>query len=564
MAATSPLFLALSLVAIGPRPPASADSLLARAIVYIDAAAREHLARERTPGLSLAVVANGEVVAIRSYGVADLASGAPVTPDTRFLVGSISKAFTAVALLQLEEEGLVDLQRPVTTYLPWFRVRSGGAPITLHHLLTHSAGLPRDRSDLPSSPYTALALRDRELAGAPGERFAYSNIGYQLLSLVVEEVEGRPFATAIQSRILSPLGLRATRPEVTQEDRLRTATGYQYLFDDRPPLPGTPVVPVAWSEYSAGDANIVSTAPDLARFLIALLDQGGAPGRRLLQPQSFARMVQRTVPAEELGAGSYYGYGMVLTTIEGDPAFWHSGGMPGFRSMMIGDLDERLGVIVLLNGPGEPRLLGEYALRALIAARRGREPPPVPVAAPPDSIPGAATFAGRYADSTGREVSLVARGDRLFLELDGHGAPLYRAGRDAFVVAETGWARFPLRAVREGDRIVELVHGPRWFRGPGPPAPASPAAPSVWRAYAGHYRAQVPFDSNYRVIVRRGVLLLVSPEGIEEPLVPVGDGEFRVGRDPRAPERVRFADIVSGRALRLNLSGTEYYRATSP
>lgn len=564
MSVTSPLLLALQLLAPGPSPVPSPDSLLVRAIAYIDAAAREHLVHERTPGLALAVVADGEVVAVRSYGVADLASGAPVTPDTRFLIGSISKAFTAVALLQLEEEGLIELNRPLTTYLPWFRVRSAGGPITLHHLLTHSAGLPRDRSDLPSSPYTALALRDRELVAAPGERFAYSNIGYQLLSLVVEEVEGRPFATAIQSRILSPLGLRATTPEVTQEGRLSTATGYQYLFDDRPPLPASPVVPVGWSEYSAGDANIVSTAPDLARFLIALLQQGGEPGRRLLQPRSFSRMVQRTEPAEDLGAGSYYGYGLVLGTMDGDPVLWHSGGMPGFRSMLIGDLDERVGVVVLLNGPGEPRLLGEYALRALIAGRRGREPPPVPVAAPPDSIPGAAAFVGRYADSTGRALSLAQRGDRLFLEENGRRIPLYRAGRDAFVVADTGWARFPLRAIREGDQVVELVHGAQWFRVAGRPVPPTPVAPAAWRAYAGHYRAQVPFDSNFRVIVRRGVMLLVSPEGVEEPLVSVGDGEFRVGRDPRAPERVRFADVVSGRALRLNLSGTEYYRATAP
>ncbi len=557
------LFPVLLLVSAA-RPTADPDSALLRAVPYIDAAAREHLRREPAPGLALAVVADGHVVLVRAYGVADLASGAEVTAGTRFLAGSVSKAFTAVALLQLQEEGLLDVRRPVTDYLSWFRVRGADAPITLHHLLTHTAGLPRDRSDLPSSPYTALALRDRVVAAPPGTRFAYSNIGYQLLSLVIEEVVGRPFTQTIREQVLAPLGLARTDPGVTQEARLTTATGYEYLFDDRPPLPGEPVVPAAWGEYSAGDANLVTTAPDLGRFLAALLDQGAPAGHRLLQPQSFARLVQRTVPAPELGPGSYYGYGVVLTDIEGDPVLWHSGGMPGFRAMLIGDLDERVGVVLLMNGPGAPRALGEYALRALIAARRGKTPPPVPVAAPADSIPEAAEWSGDYADSTGQVLAVRSEGARLLLREGDARVRLLRGGPDRLLAADSGWSRYPLRGVREGGRIVELVHGPRWFRRVGSPAAPARRASADWQAYAGHYRAQVPYDSNVRVVVRHGQLLLLSPEGIEEELVPGPGGTFLVGAEGLGVERVRFLDLVSGRALRLDLSGTSYYRATSP
>ncbi len=562
MLAGPPLALLLAL-AQAPAPGAP-DSAVLRALPYIDAAAREHLRREPAPGLALAVVADGRVAAVRAYGVADLASGAAVTGDTRFLAGSVSKAFTAVALLQLQEEGLVDLQRPVADYLPWFRVRGAETPITLHHLLTHTAGLPRDRSDLPSSPYTALALRDRVIDAPPGSRFAYSNIGYQLLSLAIEEVLGRPFTQAIRERVLAPLDLSRTDPAVTQEARLSTATGYEYLFDDRPPLPGEPVVPAAWGEYSAGDANLVTSAPDLGRFLVALLDQGAPAGRRLLQPRSFARMIQRTVPAPELGPGAYYGYGVVLTELEGDPILWHSGGMPGYRAMLIGDLDERLGVVLLMNGPGAPRELGEYALRSLIATRRGSAPPPVPVAAPPDSIPDAAEWAGAYADSAGGGIVLERDGWRLFLRDGAARAPLLRGGPDRLLTSDSAWSRFPVRAVREGGRIVELVHGPRWFRRPDSPSPRAPSAPAGWQAYPGHYRAQVPYDSNVRVVVRHGELLLLSPEGNEEKLVPGPGGIFRVGAEGRGVERVRFFDVVSGRALRVELSGTSYYRADSP
>jgi D-alanyl-D-alanine carboxypeptidase len=542
-----------------------ADRGYAEALRYIDAAARELMLEDGTPGMALAVVADGQVLGIRTYGFADVATRTPVTPDTRFLAGSISKAFTAVALLQLQEEGLIDIHRPVTDYLPWFKVRSRYAPITLHHLLTHTAGLPRDRSDLPSSPYTALALRDREVGAPPGERFAYSNIGYQLLSLVIEEVEGRPFGEEIRRRILEPLGMRETVPEVTQAGRLTTATGYQYLYDDRPPVPAEPLVPVAWGEYSAGDANIVSTAPDLARFLLGLLAQGGAGSRRLLQPASFARMVQRTVPAPELGESAFYGYGMILGTEEGDPVLWHSGGMPGFRAMLLGDADERLGVVILMNGPGNPRRLAEYALRSLIAVRRGKTPPPVEVAAPPEVVPHAADYSGVFTDGGERRLSVEATGDRLWLR-DGAGRwPLLRDGEaDQFILPDTAWARFPVRFGRQEGRVVELIHGGQWFTAPGYTGPRSFPQPGEWAAYTGHYRAQVPYYSNYRVVLRKGDLLLVSPEGLEEPLVPLAGREFRVGRDARSVERVTFADVVSGRALRLNLSGTEYYRTMTP
>ena len=267
------------------------DSAVARALAYIEAAASAHREAEGTPGIVVTVVDREGVLGVRAVGVADLAAHTALSGEGRFLAGSISKAFTAVALLQLQEEGLVDIHRPLTDYLPWFRMRSGGSAITVEQLLTHTAGLPRDRGDLPSSPYTALALREREPGAPPGERFAYSNIGYQLLSLLIEEVEGRPFTECIRRRVIEPLGLRATVPEVTPGQQIGAVTGYQYLWDDRPPASGDPLMPVTWGEYSAGDANLVTTGPDLAVFLQTLLNQGQGPQGRLLQPASFGRMV---------------------------------------------------------------------------------------------------------------------------------------------------------------------------------------------------------------------------------------------------------------------------------
>ncbi len=540
------------------------DSARARAFAYVEAFVREHQREEGTPGIAVALVTRDRLLRVLVVGVADLASQAPLTPETRFQAGSISKAFTATALLQLQEEGLLDVTRPVGDYLPWFSVRSSGGPITLHQLLTHTAGLPRDRSDLPSSPYTAIALRDAALSTAPGVRFTYSNIGYQLLSLIIEEIEGRPFSESIQSRVLDPLELRHTAPAVTQEGRISAATGYRYFYDDRPPAPGYPLVPVPWTENSAGDANILSTPGDLARFLQMLLNQGNWGGRRLLQPSSFARMVQRTVPALELGPNTFYGYGLVLGSEDDDPTLWHSGGMPGYRAMMLGDLDEGLGVVVLMNGPGNPRKVAEYALHALIASRRGKEPPPVPVAADPWTVAAEVADTGDFADSAGVTLRIEREADRLALVWAGVRVPLLRLGRDCYYADHPAFVLFPLCMLRQDQVAVELSYGERWFASTAYRGPRSWSYPPAWRAYPGHYRAQVPYDSNYRVVIRKGGLLLVSPEGYEEPLVPLEGRVFRVGADPTAPERVRFEDLVSGRALRLNLSGTDYYRSTTP
>ena len=557
----APTLLPLFLLASGS--PVTADTTLHQVVAYVDAFITEHRRAEGTPGIAVVLLSRDTLLHLSLAGVADLGTGAPLTPATRFLAGSISKVATAIVLLQLQEEGAIALDRPVTTYLPWFRVRSRYAPITLQHLLSHTAGLPRDRSDLPSSPYTAVALRDREVGGPPGEWFAYSNIGYQLLSLVVEEVEGRPFADIVSERVLRPLNMAETAPAVTQEGRREAATGYQYFFDDRPPLPDTPLIPVPWSEYTAGDANLVATPLDLARLLQALLRQGVGPKGRLLQPASFGRLVQRTVRAPELGADAFYGDGLVLGTLAGDPVFWHSGGMPGYRAMIIGDQDEGLGVVVMMNGPGNPRRVAEYALGALIRARRGQPMLPVPVAPDPAVIPDASRYAGEFSDTAGARITIVAADDQLTLESDGTPTPVLRIGPEEFYAEDPAVTRFPIRFHFLADGAVELLSGGRWFRRPGPALPG-PRPSAAWLAYPGHYRAQLSLYSNYRVVLRQGSLLLLTPEGYEERLVPLDHGTFRIGTEPRSPERLTFGEIVSGRALRLNLSGTEYYRATTP
>src|SRR5262245_56632827 len=329
--------VALACLNLLARPAEAQQDSSALAYAYVDSFVVEHMREAQVPGTVIALTDRKHLLHLAAFGFSDLAARTPLTPDARFPIGSLSKSFTAIALLQLREEGALAFDRPVTDYLPWFKVKSSFAPITIEHLLTHSAGLPRDRNDLPSSPYSAVSLRDVELPFAPGERFAYSNLGYQLLSLIIEEVEGQPFGATISRRILQPLDLHSTEAEITQDTRDHAATGYLYFYDDRPPYSDRQLVPAQWTEQSAGDVNVVSTAGDMATYLRMLLNEGRGDRARLLQPASFSRMVQRKVRAPEMGTDAYYCYGLVLNRLEGSLTFGHNGGMPGFRAAMLAD-----------------------------------------------------------------------------------------------------------------------------------------------------------------------------------------------------------------------------------
>src|SRR5262245_17910722 len=173
---TSIAFVVAALVGAAAQPDPYADAWT-RVAEFATARMREG----GTPGMALAITSRDRLLHVGAFGFANLPAQRPVTRDTLFEIGSISKSFTSIALLQLRDEHRFDPQAPIARYLPWFSVKTKYAPITGHHLMTHTAGLPRDRDDVPSSPFQAYAVRDREMGYAPGSHFAYSNVGYQVL-----------------------------------------------------------------------------------------------------------------------------------------------------------------------------------------------------------------------------------------------------------------------------------------------------------------------------------------------------------------------------------------------
>ena len=239
-------------------------ALLDAALARLDLKIGQKMAAHDTPGLSLVITDRAETLAVRCYGKRDLAANADVTPDTVFEIGSVGKSFTAIALLQLQERGLVDLSAPVTDYLPWFSVRSDYQPITITHLLSHTGGIIGGSDMAYDGRFESWYLRETEVSGPPGERFHYSNVGYKTLGYLIEAITERSYGNIVRERILTPLGMDATVVPITNADRPRMAIGYRALHDDRPRPKGAPLAPATWIETATADGCLASTPEDMA------------------------------------------------------------------------------------------------------------------------------------------------------------------------------------------------------------------------------------------------------------------------------------------------------------
>jgi len=557
------------------------------------------------PGMAVAVTDRERLLRVSTYGFADVAARTPVTPEMLFEIGSIGKSFTSIALLQLREEGRLDgsterstersrrrlaevLHEPVRHYLPWFEVQSEYEPITPHHLMSHTAGITMG-PEFPGDPrYEVWALRETEATAPPGTYYHYSDAGYKTLGVILEELLGQPYGDIIQERILDPLGMTATEPIITNETRKRLAVGYEAFYDDRPLPRGRPLAPATWLEHAEGAGSIASTPADMATYLRMLMNRGQGPRGHILSEEGFDLMTQRVIEAKEEGDGSFYGYGLGIRESDGHTYIGHGGGMIGYYSYILADMDDGLGVVVLMNGPGgqSDEEIANLALKLLRTTLHTQELPPVPPT-DPTNVENSADYAGAYRacpacpegsrGKHGREAgakpfTLVAEGERLMLRYGDERVVLERRGPDRFYVDHPDFALFLLRLGREEGEVVEAFHGPDWYtneRHAGPttfdyPEACPEACRREWDAYPGHYCSHNPWLTNFRVVLRKGALALLHSSGDEEPLVPLGDGIFRVGEEERSPERIRFDTILNGQALRANLSCGEYYRTFTP
>jgi CubicO group peptidase (beta-lactamase class C family) len=426
-----------------------------RGMADIDVHAERVLATGMTPAAALAVTDQREPLAVRTYGDA--------TEDCLWQIGSIGKSFTAVLALQLAEEGRLDLQAPVTEYLPWFTVRSAFPPITLHHLLTHTAGIIRGAEIATASTFDVIALAQTGAPYAPGEHFWYSNVGYRAVGLILEAVTGETYPDLVQTRILDRLGMRGTTPVITNELRARMPQGHVAYFDDRPWRPELGLAPATWIESAEADGCICCTIADLAVWLRALW----SADERLLSPAGHARM-KSPLAVDDQDAG-HYGYGLMVA----DDGFGHSGGMIGFHSYLWADTRRGLGAVAAVNGIGGARVLCQGAL-AIAHGEQPEDPQPDPAepmaddgSCPPEWRP----FLGHYRSFNAwlTNFRVIGLDGGLVFGYDGGDSerhPMTPVGDAEFRVGEQAWAPERLRfdTILDGRAQRAILSGGHYHR----------------------------------------------------------------------------------------------------
>jgi D-alanyl-D-alanine carboxypeptidase len=510
------------------------------------------------PGMAIAITDREKLLGVYTYGFADISAKAPITPDSLFEIASIGKSFTSVVLLQLRDEGKLDLHAPVKKYLPWFQVQSEYPPITVHHLMGHTAGIIRGTEMAPHGLYDSWALRETKTSVPPGQHWHYSSIGYKTLGFLLERLTGQLFQEVIQSRVLDPLGMTSTRPVTTFETRKKTAIGYCSLYDDRPEHPSHELVPAMWGEYGTGDGCQASTAEDMAIFLRMLINRGRGPRGRLISEESFDMIA----PLATWTGDEQYGYALVAYPVDGHTYLGHGGSNAGYSSHILADVEGGLGVVILTNRRTESEVVYEsatYILKVLRGVYNHNEIPPMPVTTDPGSISNAADYVGTYR-AVNSVLKFTATDGKLLLDYEGKTITLEKRAQDSFYVKHPHFDLFLIEFKRDSGKVVEAFHGSHWYINDSYTGPRHFDYPEEWEAYTGHYRTRNPELSNFRVVLRKGTLVLVFPSGASESLVPVDDGLFRIGEDHRSPETLRFDAVVDGHALRADYSDCPYYR----
>jgi CubicO group peptidase (beta-lactamase class C family) len=526
----------------------------------LDRFVERYMREMHAPGMTLVLADRDGVHRVAAYGFGDLESRIAVAPGQLFQIGSISKSFVAVSLLELRDEGKLDLHRPIAEYLPWFRVESRFAPITTHHLLTHSSGLPGNAPVFLPDP----AERHRT-AYPPGEHFHYCNLGYTVLGHLLWTLDRRPMPAALRARILEPLGMTGTEPVITLDVRERLAKSYAPYLDDRPYPRAGRLAAAPAVIMTSGAGCVAATARDMGLYLQMIANRGRGPKARLLSDESFELFARRHVKADQFGPTMSYGYGIAVDTLDGHTVLRHTGGMISFASALQVDIDEGVGGYASINaGQGyRPNPVVEHAIRLMRAARAGRSSPAPPASHPPTRVKNAADYAGSYRCPDGRTLEIIAGPEQLFLVHRGRRVPL-EAGLgapDSFVVPHSDFERFFLVFGRADDGdpqsgVVEAAWGGDWFPRAGYSGSTKFDYPPEWERYVGHYRNDSPWVGSRRVVLRKGRLML---DGVV-PLEPGEDGLFRLRDRAHSPEWVRFGEIVNGVAMRLELSGEHLWR----
>lgn len=301
------------------------------------------------PGVAVGVVKDQELVWSQGFGFADVEAKLPMTAITKFRVASNSKLFTAIAIMQLREEGKVGLDDPVVKHLPWFKAKPAGdddGPITIEQLLSHSSGLQREAGDhwvsnrFPSTEEIQKQFSERQAAFAPSVRWKYSNLAYAIAGLVIEQVSGEKWADYVESHIFQPLNMQNSSVD-------ENLPGLAVPYGRRMPDGTREKLPFVDSRGMGAATGVTSTVEDLAKFISAQFRGGPRGPGQIVSGGSWREMMRVRSVDETWTDGT--GLGFDVKRVNDRTYIGHEGGYLGNTTQTLIQLDDKVGVIVLTN-----------------------------------------------------------------------------------------------------------------------------------------------------------------------------------------------------------------------
>ncbi|GED56644.1 serine hydrolase domain-containing protein [Brevibacillus formosus] len=456
--------------------------------------AQEWITKGQVPGVCMGIAKDGQIFYSNGFGFRDVEQQLGVTIDTVFGIGSITKSFTCVAVMQLQEAGKLSVHDPVVKYLPEFRLKNlDVGQITIHHFMTNTSGIPPlptfyasvmrslEENEVEDHPFlqnqtddvvpidtyedlmNVIATLDLELLGPPGTEFSYSNDGFALLGAIIERVSGKSYEAYVKEHIIDPIGMEHTSFFLEELNGYENITKL-YIMRDKGDHKEVIPSPNWWDTPTSRAAGFLkSTVRDMLRYT-DMFCKGGltAGGNRIMTPESVQRMITPYFPTE-LVPGQFYGYGLVITSdYYGKKLVEHSGGIKGVTAQMCFFPETGLAGVALSNLELSPVLA---VMLGALNSLENRPPESSHLVSKIDFLTEEEMnqFVGDYHSSEFGTVPIRLENDQLILSFLGENYVMKPFAEDIFVIRAFG-TDFSARFIRVGkNEIVRMAFTGRQF-----------------------------------------------------------------------------------------------------
>jgi CubicO group peptidase (beta-lactamase class C family) len=530
------------------------------ALNKIIAYAEQDLAAAGVPAATFCIVDAEGFAAVGTLGWADAGRRIPVSPSHLFQIGSISKSFAALSVFRLADQGKIDLEAPLSRYLP--DIPLPPEPILVQQVLSHTAGLPHNAPVFPRVPDQRLWT-----GFAPGTKFSYSNTGFELIGMLVEKITGKPYPLALRELVINPLGITGLREVCQASDRADYAIGYSPLDNSGPNLPHVPLGEPQWVNIDTADGNIGATAGGMTRYVQYLIALGRSKGAPLLSDAAATRFNAVPEPAAAaagiFGPGTAYASGLGIIDLDGHRAFHHTGGSWGFAACVTADPVTGVGCFVSVNAQVanyRPANITKYACRLLRQVREGTTKTIPNEITSPDHVQDANDYAGIFIAPDGDKFQIVNRSGRLVLAADSREARLESLGDNLFLSDHPRFGSHFLELERGGSAATSAWFGPVLYGRDG--AVPQPPVPLELAVLQGVYASTDHFSGWWQTVFAQGKRLVIENVAAfrsKDALLHNGNYWYPEGSGNPA-ERIRFEAFVNGVPQCLNYSGRPLWR----